>query len=393
MLPLAPACGFGKLLPAQARRGAFVSQRLMMPDFDNFKKAVLGPGEPRRVPQFDGTVAEDHKRRLLRRPLRGLEDEVDFCMAAGYDYVPLSIGFRQTIRGEREGIMGTSRLETRLLKPVEAQYDPRDSTKRTRLWAEEGSGVICDRASLEAFPWPDPDDAYPYHTVQRLGELLPAGAKAIINVGYIFTAPWMLMGLTDFCVAVASDDPLVRQLIDRVGRIQLRVVENLLQFDSVGAIRMPDDLAHTGGTLVRPTFLRQTVFPWHERIGDLVRSKGLLYLFHSDGRLYDVLDDLLACGYHALHPCEPASMDIVQLKRRYGDRLCLMGNINLDRTLCLGTPEEVEEEVRLRIRTVAPGGRYCCGSSNSVPEYVPFENYMAMLRAIRRYGVYPIRID
>jgi uroporphyrinogen decarboxylase len=104
-----------------------------------------------------------------------------------------------------------------------------------------------------------------------------------------------------------------------------------------------------------------------------------------------VLDDILACGYHALHPCEPASMDIQRLKEQYGGRLCLMGNINLDSTLCLGTPDEVREEVKLRLRTIAPGGGYCCGSSNSVPEYVPYENYLAMIRTIQEHGEYPIQ--
>jgi uroporphyrinogen decarboxylase len=64
----------------------------------------------------------------------------------------------------------------------------------------------------------------------------------------------------------------------------------------------------------------------------------------------------------------------------------LCGNINLDSTLTLGTPREVEQEVQARIRDLAPGGGYCCGSSNSVPEYVPFENYLAMIDAVKRFG-------
>jgi uroporphyrinogen decarboxylase len=362
-----------------------------MPDFDNFKRAVFCQGEPRRVPQFDGTVAEDVKRRLLGKPIEGIEQEVEFCMAAGYDYVPLTIGFRQTIRGEKQGIMGAAQLDTKLLKPLEARYNPHKEGKSTRMWAEEGSGVIRDQASFDDFDWPDADASYSYDTLEKLGRLLPDGAMAVVNVGYIFMAPWMLMGLEAYCMALAQGDPLVVRVIDRVASIQKRVVENLLQFDCVGAIRMPDDLAHTGGTIVNPRFLRQHIFPRHQEIGDLVHAKGLPYLFHSDGRLYDVIDDLIACGYHALHPCEPASMDILQLKRNYGGRLCLMGNINLDSTLCLGTPDDVIEEVKLRLRTVAPGGGYCCGSSNSIPEYVPFDNYLAMIQTIQECGQYPIR--
>jgi uroporphyrinogen decarboxylase len=203
----------------------------------------------------------------------------------------------------------------------------------------------------------------------------------------------MLMGLERFCIALAAGEKLVERVIDRVARTQQRATENVLQFDCVGAIRMPDDLGHTGGTLVAPKLLREHIFPWHERIGRPVRAKGLLYLYHSDGRIYGVIDDLIACGFHALHPCEPASMDIERLKRQYAGRLCLCGNIDLDSTLTRGTPQDVEEEVKLRIRTIAPGGGYCCGSSNSIPEYVPYENYLAMIRAIRKYGEYPIRVQ
>ena len=363
-----------------------------MPDFDNFRTAVLCRGEPRRVPQFDGTVAEDIKSRFLGKPMAGLEEEVEFCMKAGYDFVPLTIGFRQTIRGEKSGIMGAKQLDTSLLKPAEAQYNPRKEGKGTRMWVEGGAGAIRDDDTFDDFDWPDPDDSYSYDTLGKLGKLLPDGAMAVINVGYIFMAPWMLMGLENFCLALAAGEPLVEKVIERVGNIQLRVAENLLQFDCVGAIRMPDDLGHTGGTIVAPKFLRQYIFPWHKRIGELVHSKGLPYLYHSDGRLYDVIDDLIDIGYDALHPCEPSSMDIELLKRKYGGRICLCGNIDLDTTLTRGTPEEVEQEVKLRIRTIAPGGGYCCGSSNSVPEYVPYENYIAMIESIQKYGKYPISV-
>lgn len=83
-------------------------------------------------------------------------------------------------------------------------------------------------------------------------------------------------------------------------------------------------------------------------------------------------------------------MDIAELKRKYHGRLCVCGNIDLDSTLTLGTPADVEEEVKMRIRTLAPGGGYCCGASNSVPEYVPFDNYIAMIETVKKYGKYPI---
>ena len=364
---------------------------IAMPDFENLLTALLCRGEPKRVPLFEGSIHEDIKSRFLGKPAGTLETEVEFAMKAGYDYVPLTVGLRQTMRGEKGGMAGAKQLESKVLKAARAQYNPFQPESSTRMWAEEGTGLILDQASFDNFPWPDPD-GYDYSAVERLGQLLPDGAKAIITVGYVYMASWMLMGMEQFFIALAQKDPLIKRIIERVGTIQLRVVENLLQFDCVGAIRMPDDLGHTRGLVVNPQFLRRYIFPWNKRIGELVRQRGLAYLYHSDGRLYDVIDDLLECGFHALHPCEPASMDIELLKQRYGGQLCLCGNINLDSTLTLGTPEQVEEEVKLRLRTIAPGGGYCCGASNSVPEYVPYDNYIAMIETAKRYGAYPIRV-
>jgi uroporphyrinogen decarboxylase len=362
-----------------------------VPDFANLKKTLLCQGEPKRVPLFEGTVHEDIKNEFLGKPTGSIDAEVEFYAAAGYDYVPLTVGLRQTMRGEAGGIMGAKMFNTGVLKPVEAKYNPSQEETSTRMWAEEGEGLIQDDASFENYGWPDPD-GYDYEGVAKLGEIMPDGMKAIINVGYVFMAPWMLMGMERFCMAVAQGENLPAKVIHRAGEIQYRVVENLLQIDSVGAIRMPDDLGYTTGLMINPKILREHVFPWDKKIGDLVHSKGLPYLYHSDGRLYDVIDDLIECGFDALHPCEPASMDIAELKRKYGGRLCLCGNINLDSTLTLGTPQDVEEEVKLRLRTVAPGGGYCCGASNSIPEYVPYENYIALIETVKKHGEYPIQL-
>jgi uroporphyrinogen decarboxylase len=360
-----------------------------MPDGKNLNRALFCQGEPAFVPRFELSVDETVKSQFLGRPAGSLEAEADFFIQAGYDFVPLTLGIRQTTRGETSGVMGARPVQTNVLKPAQAQYNPFQEGVTTRMWAEEGEGIIRDEASFDHYPWPDPD-RLDYGGLEKLGRILPPEAKVFVNVGAIFTASWMLMGLESFCLAVAEGSELVERLVQKIGTIQMRVVENVLQFDCVGAICMPDDLGFTTGLLVSPRVLREHVFPWNERIGQLVRVRGIPYLYHSDGRIYEVIDDLLQCGFNALHPCEPASMDIDHLKSKYRGRLCLCGNINLDSTLTLGSPADVEAEVRTRIRSLAPGGGYCCGSSNSVPEYVPFDNYVAMIEAVGKYGRYPI---
>ncbi len=112
------------------------------------------------------------------------------------------------------------------------------------------------------------------------------------------------------------------------------------------------------------------------------------WIFHSDGNLFPILDGLVTLGMNAMHPVQPSAMDINKLKEKYGDRVCIVGNIDLDYTLTRGTPEETEAEVKDRIEKVGKGGGYIISSANSVTDYCKVENVWAMSRAIRKYGKY-----
>ena len=76
------------------------------------------------------------------------------------------------------------------------------------------------------------------------------------------------------------------------------------------------------------------------------------------------------------------------MKRRFGDKICLSGNIDIEFPLAHGTPSDVEKDVREHIDALKPGGGYICGSSHSIVNYVPYENFIAMINAIHRYGAY-----
>jgi uroporphyrinogen decarboxylase len=138
--------------------------------------------------------------------------------------------------------------------------------------------------------------------------------------------------------------------------------------------------------------LRRYAFPWFRRLVQLAHEAGLLAVYHSDGKLDTILQDIIDIGFDGLTPIEPGAMDIVAVKRQVQGRLCLLGNVDLSYTLTRGTPQEVAAEVKGLIGAVAPGGGYCLSSANSIPDYVPFENYMAMREAWVRYSPYPIQI-
>lgn len=158
----------------------------------------------------------------------------------------------------------------------------------------------------------------------------------------------------------------------------IRLILDRCRFD---AVWLDDDLAFKTGTFVSPAWLREYTFPYHRRIVDLARSYGLPTLYHSDGNLFQILDDLIATGFVSLHPLERLAMDIRDVKKTYGHRITLMGNVDID-FLERGEPEKCYEEASDLIRDLGPE-RFILTSGNCITANVKVENLRQMARAVR----------
>ena len=124
---------------------------------------------------------------------------------------------------------------------------------------------------------------------------------------------------------------------------------------------------------------------------DLCHRFGVPYIKHTDGNVNSLLDDLVAAGVDAFQAIEPrAGMDIAQLKRDYGEKLVLIGNVDCSTVLVNGPEEAVRAQTEAVIRAAAPGGGFILSSSNSIHTGVKPEFYLAMLDTARQVGVYPI---
>jgi 5-methyltetrahydrofolate--homocysteine methyltransferase len=111
-------------------------------------------------------------------------------------------------------------------------------------------------------------------------------------------------------------------------------------------------------------------------------------MFHSDGNVDELVPMLLEAGVDCLNPLDPYGVDYRQLKKRFGDRVCLSGNIDIEFPLAHGTPQDVDKDVKAHMDALKPGGGYVCGSSHSIVNYIPHENFISMLNAIHAYGQY-----
>jgi uroporphyrinogen decarboxylase len=349
------------------------------PDFERYMTA-LNCQEPDRVPLGDWHVDQLPMENFMGKKITSLQDQIDFWYAAGFDYMTTSSGILEPVRApEGMTVKGDA---------VQTEYDQ----DRQREWALEHDGVVTSWEAFEKYPWPSADD-FDLSKWDTLDKTLPVGMRAVLVLGKIYTTVWMFMGAETFFDALENDPELIAAMFEKVGDIQYETFLRVSEHPSVGAVFNPDDIAHNTGLLVHPRYLKKYMFPWYKKIGDVCRDKGIGYVFHSDGDCTEAMDDLIDCGFHGFNPIQPNCMDIDAVKQKWGNKLCLIGNLNLDSTLTLGTPDDVRAEVYERIRTVGPGGGYMVASSNSITDYVPLANMRALLDATFEFGKYPIELE
>ncbi|MFQ6132398.1 MAG: uroporphyrinogen decarboxylase family protein [Armatimonadota bacterium] len=174
-----------------------------------------------------------------------------------------------------------------------------------------------------------------------------------------------------------------------VARAQAFADANLCPIYFIG-----DDIAYKGATMASPQFLRETFIPALARTCGPVKKAGMKVIFHSDGYVMEVLDDMIEAGIDGLNPIEPlAGMDIGYLKKRYGKHLVLVGNVDCSQLLPLGSVEEIREGVRACLHAAAAGGGHFIGSSSEIVPATPLENVLAFYEACHELGTYPLRIQ
>ena len=207
------------------------------------------------------------------------------------------------------------------------------------------------------------------------------------QLGGVFENATWLMGLECFSYALHDQPDLVEAICQRVGELTTAVAEHLVTIDNVGMVFLGDDMGFYSGTLVSPDVLRRYVLPHHKKMAEAAHRAGKLFLFHSCGNMYKLMDDLIDdVGIDAKHSFEDKILPVEEAYRRWGDRIAVLGGVDMD-LLGRGT----EEQVRARTREIlevcgAKGTGYCLGTGNTAANYIPVQNYLAMLDEGRRWN-------
>ncbi|WP_304130076.1 uroporphyrinogen decarboxylase family protein [Ignavibacterium album] len=307
------------------------------------------------------------KEKIIGKKIISVKDEIEFWYKAGYDYVKLQplVDFNP------------AKIKTG------TNLTFNDDGTVFRKWASESKGVITSFKEFEEYVFPELYEI-DYKRFEDAEINLPQGMGIVGQYGDIFTMTWEMMGFENFSFALFEDDELIRLINDKVGNIVLNMFENMSQIDEVKALWYSDDIAYANGLIVSPDTLDKYFFPWLKKIGDIAKSVNKPLIYHSDGILFEVMNKIIECGVSALHPIEPKAMNIVDVKKQFGDKLCLIGNIDVD-LLARGKKEEVINNVLFNIENVGMNGGYCVGSGNSIPEYVNIENYISMIETVKTF--------
>ena len=343
------------------------------PNFKRFRNAMKHI-IPDRIPFGEFTIDKEIKEAVIGRPLITIEDDIEFFYIAGYDYYWFYI--QGCVPPER-------RKDSRFIE----RYGDNNSSSRST-----GNGWIANWEEFINYPWERLEEI-DFMKIEEIKVLLPDNMKVIINIGPFFSGVWRTMSITNFSYSLTNDISLVEAIVNKIGESLVYISENVIKFDHVQGILLGDDLAFSEGLMVSPDFLRKFIFPTEKKIGELVHASKKLFIRHSDGKLYDIMDDLIEyCRYDALNPFEPKAMDIDYVKKKWGKKVAIIGNIDVD-LLIRGTPEEIKNLTLRRLKTLGPGGGFALGSSNSIESHTKIENYAMMLNTLFEYGRYPINVS
>lgn len=350
------------------------------PDSNRIRKVLLRLGEPDAVPFYElfadpEVILAVTGKEVYTKKGFDVENYVDFFFRLAYDYVPVGMNFSY------------KRLDSLFTE------DTAKLTRGKRGFLDDNHGSIENRKDFGKYKWPIVDSSCA-RWIDQVAAIIPDGMKIIPGTpgGVLETVMW-IMGYVPFSYALAEDEQLIFDIFEKVGTTHLKAIKACLEspgFDKIVAVAMGDDMGFKHSTMISPDQMRRYLFPWQQSIVKLIHDYELPVILHSCGNLEAIMDDLIDyVGIDAKHSFEDAIISVKDAKRKYGSRIAVLGGVDIN-YLCVSGQEQVRSYVRDLIEDCAPGGGYALGTGNSVANYIPLENYLAMLDEGIKYGVYPI---
>lgn len=315
------------------------------PDFSQLRKVLFREGKPDYVPLYELSVGSDVMEAALGKKVEDAAATMDFYYSAGYDYVPVA--------------------------PI-VDFHFGSLVDRSQGYP------ISDWESFENHPWPKSHDVS-YANFESVAAILPDGMKIIGQTSGILEAVESLVGYEQMCYLLFDAPALIEAILERISEVYNAMYKNMADHEQVGAVVISDDMGFKTQTLIGATDLKKYILPRHKQLTMIAHNVGKPCVLHSCGQLSSIMEDIITfVGIDAKHSYEDCILPVVDAKHLYGDRIAILGGFDLDR-LCRSDEQSVREYTRMLIETLGASGGYAIGSGNSIPGFVPLDNYLAML--------------
>jgi uroporphyrinogen decarboxylase len=246
-------------------------------------------------------------------------------------------------------------------------------------------GPLYDTDDLDSFDWPTPEDVLHttmvYTEVRRANQ---AGLATLTGCDNPFKIAYFMRRYEDFLIDCLERPEYASELLERIAAVEFTRAENGVRAGARCAMIF-GDFAHQQELMVSPKVFRTVLLPVLQEF--VLRLKAInpkvLVFLHSDGNLSSVLPDLIECGFAAVHPIQPESMDMAAVKREHGDRLTLFGGVSVQSELPRSDPLEIRRLVRRRIELLGRGGGLILAPTNTITEDVPLDSVVGMYEEAR----------
>jgi len=259
----------------------------------------------------------------------------------------------------------------------------------------------CTMEKIRNFKVPNPSDPARFKGLREKAlKLQKETDYAVIggNPASLFFLSSEFTGFQEYMEKIITEREMIEALIDIVLKWQIEFYDKYL--DEIGDITevvwMGDDWGTQIGPIMNPKTFREIFKPRYRELTRFIKSKtNAKIALHTCGSVLWVLEDLIEAGFEIVHPLQGDAEEMKnpkEIKARFGDRLAFYSNLKNQSTIPHGTPEDVREDVKNKIRDLAPGGGYILSGGHNIQADVPPENILALFDAGHEYGSYPIQV-
>lgn len=253
---------------------------------------------------------------------------------------------------------------------------------------------VKSREDWEKYNFPPVDTPYRLRIFKDTKEANTGDLAIVLGALGPFTMlSWYIMDFETLSITMYTDPEMIHEMNEAVLKWTLDVIRLAIADGGVDCVQISDDWGGTNSLLISPDDFRTFFVPYFRRLVEGIKETGVPVIMHNDGRIWDVLDDLVDCGIDGLHPVERAAgMDLKKVKEKYKGKLTPVGNINNKITMASADPEDVRKEVLECIKEAGADGGYIIATDHSIHDLIPYENVKCLIETVKEYGTYPIQL-